>query len=102
MPYIPNEERPEYDVFINTLAELIVAKTIDKNLGWAGHYNYVATSLLLKVLELVYGAISYGSYALADGVIDTMKDEFQRRVGHKYEDKKWIENGDVGYDRLLT
>ena len=41
------------------------------------------------------GKASYSKLAVITGVLENIKQEFYRRVGEPYEDKKIRENGDI-------
>ncbi len=41
------------------------------------------------------GKASYSKLAVITGVLENVKQEFYRRVGEPYEDKKIRENGDI-------
>jgi hypothetical protein len=58
-----------------------------------GELNYMITELV--VVYLRHNGLSYQTCNDIVGALDNAKDEFRRRVQHKYEDKKIKENGDV-------
>lgn len=96
MPYIPKEERGNYDSLIDELAERIVAHTKGKeDTAFAGVLNYICTRLTLKVIKLKFGKLRYSILAIVTGVFKNIADEFYRRLGVPYEDKKIKEHGDV-------
>lgn len=58
-----------------------------------GELNYVITRIILEHLEIK--GTSYTTMNTIVGVLEQVKDEFQRRIVHPYEDQKKEENGDV-------
>jgi len=77
MPYI----REEFRKIANTIP-------ID-----AGELNYKLTNVILDYLSR--NGNKYNVMNEIVGVLEQVKDEFQRRIIHPYEDKKINENGDV-------
>lgn len=71
----------------------------DSNLKTAGELNYYFTYIINEYLE--HNNLSYEVCNSIIGALDNCKDEFRRRVLHKYEDKKIKENGDV-YNKKFT
>ncbi|KKN32421.1 hypothetical protein LCGC14_0814090 [marine sediment metagenome] len=65
----------------------------------AGELNFVFTELILEYLEVC--GLSYQTCNDIIGALEQAKDEFRRRVVHRYEDIKIEENGDV-YDPQYT
>lgn len=90
MPYIPKHKRERLDTILRFLASRIEGP---------GELNYAVTFLLVRYI-LYCGGLSYGTSALARGVLKDVSDEFYRRVMHTYENKKCFSHGDV-YDELL-
>lgn len=97
MPYIPQRDRKILNPLIDQLAEQIVveAKKSKDEAAFAGLLNYTGTRLALKVLRLRFGAIRYWLVAIVVGTFHNVADEFYRRLGFPYEDRKIEENGDV-------
>ena len=87
MPYITQEDRPQYDKVLEELIGLLKEKppeSID------GHLNYVVTRVIKEVYPLRYYHINK-----AMGVLECIQHEFYRRVAAPYEDTKIEQNGDV-------
>ena len=87
MPYITQEDRPQYDAVLEELVRLLKDKppeSID------GHLNYVVTRVIKEVYPLRYYHINK-----AMGVLECIQHEFYRRVAAPYEDTKIEQNGDV-------
>ena len=87
MPYITQEDRPQYDKVIEELVTLLKDKppeSVDGNL------NYVVTRIIKEVYPLRYYHINK-----AMGVLECIQHEFYRRVAAPYEDTKIEQNGDV-------
>jgi hypothetical protein len=87
MPYITQEDRPQYDEVLAELIGLLKEKppeSID------GHLNYVVTRVIKEVYPLRYYHINK-----AMGVLECIQHEFYRRVAAPYEDTKIEQNGDV-------
>jgi len=87
MPYITQEERPQYDDVLETLIELLKEKPPE---SVDGHLNYVVTRVIKEVYPLRYYHINK-----AMGVLECIQHEFYRRVAAPYEDTKIEQNGDV-------
>lgn len=85
MPYISKERREELD---STIFQL--AKRISIPERRHGELNYCIT----RLLDMFYRG-SYSHYSQALGIIESVKQEFYRRVVAPYEDKKRKENGEV-------
>ncbi len=87
MPYIAQEDRPQYDKALEEITNLLKEnppETID------GHLNYVITKIIKEVYPLRYYHINK-----AMGVLECVQHEFYRRVAAPYEDTKIEQNGDV-------
>lgn len=97
MPYIDPKDRQVLDPLIDQLAEQIMveSKKSKDEASFAGLLNYTSTRLALKVLRLRFGAIHYWLVAIVVGTFHNVADEFYRRLGFPYEDRKIEENGDV-------
>ena len=87
MPYITQEERPQYDKVIAELVTLLKEKPPE---SVDGHLNYVVTRVIKEVYPLRYYHINK-----AMGVLECIQQEFYRRVAAPYEDTKIEQNGDV-------
>ena len=87
MPYITQEERPQYDKVIEELVKLLKEKPPE---SVDGHLNYVVTRVIKEVYPLRYYHINK-----AMGVLECIQQEFYRRVAAPYEDTKIEQNGDV-------
>jgi hypothetical protein len=87
MPYITQEDRPQYD---DVLAELIGLLKEKPPESVDGHLNYVVTKVIKEVYPLRYYHINK-----AMGVLECIQHEFYRRVAAPYEDTKIEQNGDV-------
>ncbi|MDP2855621.1 MAG: hypothetical protein Q8N90_00670 [bacterium] len=97
MPYIAQKNREQFDPLIDQLAEKIVAESKKENYdgAFAGFLNYVCTRLALKVIRKQFGKLRYWLIATVVGTFHNVADEFFRRLGGKYEDKRLMELGDV-------
>lgn len=82
MPYIPPQDREHLDDVIADLGSHELTP---------GELNYVITRILLRNLP----DPRYEDYALATGVLETVKLELYRRAVVPYEDAKLRINGDV-------
>jgi len=87
MPYITQEERPQYDDVLEELIGLLKEKPPE---SVDGHLNYVVTRVIKEVYPLRYYHINK-----AMGVLECIQHEFYRRVAAPYEDTKIEQNGDV-------
>ena len=58
-----------------------------------GELNYCLTLIILDYVRRMHK--SYATINEVVGALEQVKDEFQRRVVHPYEDKKREENGEV-------
>jgi hypothetical protein len=87
MPYITQEDRPQYD---KVLAEITTLLKENPPESVDGHLNYVVTKIIKEVYPLRYYHINK-----AMGVLECIQHEFYRRVAAPYEDTKIEQNGDV-------
>jgi len=87
MPYITQEDRPQYDEVLKELIGLLKEKPPE---SVDGHLNYVVTRVIKEVYPLRYYHINK-----AMGVLECIQHEFYRRVAAPYEDTKIEQNGDV-------
>ena len=81
MPYIKDREFLDDVIDKIDFGELV-----------AGDLAYMITRLLIGFTETT---ISYKNYALAIGVLETVKEEFYKREITPYEEEKCEMNGDV-------
>ena len=87
MPYITQEDRPQYDDVLEELIGLLKEKPPE---SVDGHLNYVVTKVIKEMYPLRYYHINK-----AMGVLECIQHEFYRRVAAPYEDTKIEQNGDV-------
>jgi hypothetical protein len=87
MPYINEEDRPQYEEPIQQIIDLLKEKPVE---SMDGHLNYIITKIIKEVYPLRYFHINR-----AMGVLECIKQEFYRRVAAPYEDTKVEQNGDV-------
>ncbi len=80
MPYIPQDAR----------APLLSGEAFPTT---SGELNFLITSIILNYL--LEKGVGYETMNSIVGALDQVKDEFQRRVVHPYEDSKKVENGDL-------
>lgn len=97
MPYIKKEARPVLDTSIDQLANDIanIAKQDGSETAYAGLLNYSCTRLAMKVIDIQFGKIRYGTLATITGVFKNIADEFYRRIAIPYEDKQIEKSSDV-------
>lgn len=94
MPYIPPSQRKELDHLIDQLAEKI--KTLRKEeVDFAGLLNYTCLRLALKTTKICFGKLRYWLIAILAGIFQNISDEFYRRLGVPYEERKKEETGDL-------
>ncbi len=95
MPYIKISEREKLRQFLNPLLDHVANESYSCELT-SGHLNYIITKIIKAFLECTDEYVPcYDDYNSVVGVLECVKDEFQRRKVHIYEDKKIIENSDV-------
>lgn len=87
MPYIPLEDRPQYNTEIHSLV-----KKLNEN-GWPeGHVNFIIFSIMrqwfLKVKR-------YHTIARLTGVLENVKQEFYRTHAAPYENQAINKNGNI-------
>ena len=87
MPYIVQEDRPQYE---EVLAQFITLLKANPPEAIDGHLNYVVTRIIKGIYPLRYYPINK-----AVGVLECIKMEFYRRIAAPYEDTKIEQNGDV-------
>lgn len=103
MPYIQEKRRQNLDKEINQLVVSLktnlenvdnpFGKSLDNNelMQLLGDLNYCVSRLISSLM----GDVSYTKIAMITGVLENIKQEYYRRVGQNYEDKKILENGDI-------
>jgi hypothetical protein len=87
MPYLKKEQRPKIDELLAPLIDHLKSIPLEDQ---DGSVNYVVTKILKQLYPLKYFHLNR-----AIGVIETIKQEFYRRVVGPYENTKIRENGDV-------
>ncbi len=88
MPYIPREDRKQYQDAIKELAEKIPEDRMQR----PGHINYIVSLLL----DRVYGSeMRYADHNEAIGVLTCIQSELYRRKTAPYEDLKINSEGDL-------
>ena len=83
-PYIKNEERTKFQYLLAEFGKVEV-KTV-------GELNFLLTSIIWMFVKRV--GINYTNINNIIGCLECVKQEFYRRVGIPYEEKKKLENGD--------
>ncbi len=83
MPYIKQELRK----FLNI--------DDDRPIESTGELNYFITNVIMNFLPANY---NYNDLNAVMGVLESVKQEFYRRVVVPYEEKKMEENGDVYFE----
>jgi hypothetical protein len=94
MPYITQDERPQYDVDLDTLDY-----GLDEYGYKSGHVTYV---LYMIVARWFKRQPSYSTICKIRGCLIGTLAEFDRRIAAPYEDKKIKENGDVSLEHRDT
>jgi hypothetical protein len=87
MPYIKSEKRPIYKDEIESLVKKLENQPLTEQ---DGDLNYIVTTIMKRLYTP-----KYFNYNRALGVIESIKQEYYRRVVGPYEDGKIKENGDV-------
>lgn len=87
MPYIPQNQRENYDDLINGLVNRLEQREFH-----LGHLNYIISSLVRRVIDDEDG---YEWLSSIGGVLSDVRDEFYRTVMVPYEQAKIEENGDI-------
>lgn len=88
MPYIPKEDRYQYQNLLEELSKIIPQDTTKR----CGHMNYVISLLI----EKVYGTkLRYFEYNEIKGLLGCIDAEIYRRKTGPYEDKAIEKNGDL-------
>ncbi|UCH31286.1 MAG: hypothetical protein JSV05_07245 [Candidatus Bathyarchaeota archaeon] len=87
MPYIKSENREKYNRVLKELTNIVKLVPLEQV---DGELNYVITKILKEVYPLRYFHLNR-----AIGVLESVKQEFYRRVVSPYEDLKIQESGDV-------
>jgi hypothetical protein len=86
MPYIKKLDREMIDPLLSELTEINLTD---------GDLNYIFTKLILNSLSK--DKVNYQNLQNKIGMLECCKQELYRRLLSIYEDKKIVENGDVGY-----
>lgn len=87
MPYIKAENREKYQKILEDLISILKSLPVEEV---DGELNYVVTKMLKEVYSMRYFHLNR-----AVGVLESIKQEFYRRVVAPYEDVKLNESGDV-------
>jgi hypothetical protein len=87
MPYIKPESREKYNKVLKELISILTSVPTEQV---DGELNYVMTKMLKEVYPLRYFHLNR-----AIGVLESIKQEFYRRVVGPYENLKIQESGDV-------
>jgi hypothetical protein len=97
MPYIDPKYRKRLDPLIDKLADEVVheARQEKYDAAFTGLLNYVYTRLVLKIVKRLFGKVRYWVIAAVSGVFKNASDEWYRRVGAPYEDRKIKSEGDL-------
>ena len=90
MPYIKQEERPQYDKAINEIVDKLTGLS-EKQL--CGHLNYIIFTIVKRLVG--FRKPSYFLFNTILGAINCCSREIYRRLVGPYEDIKASENGDV-------
>lgn len=92
MPYILPTNREDYDKHIKQLLKEVKTNyPADRQVP--GEINYIITKILLEYLQ--GRNCHYSDLNEIMGILESVKQEFYRRVVAPYEEKKTKENGDV-------
>lgn len=83
MPYIPSDDRPHLDFFLDQLIPLIES---------AGELNYCLTRISVGYL---LNNICYSNIATVIGTLNLVISEIEQRLARPYEYSKLQQNGDV-------
>ena len=87
LPYIKNKNRVKYKKVLEELIDILKSLPLNEV---DGELNYVVTKIIKDVYPLRYFHLNR-----AMGVLESIKQEFYRRVVGPYEDIKIKESGDV-------
>ncbi|MGD8566376.1 MAG: hypothetical protein PVF96_08520 [Candidatus Bathyarchaeota archaeon] len=87
MPYIKPENREKYGVVLEELVTIMKSVPLEQ---LDGELNFIITRILKEVYPLRYFHLNR-----AMGVLESVKQEFYRRVVAPYENEKITESGDV-------
>lgn len=91
MPYIRQEDRPQYESEINSLVEKIDLGAIQDGIIDPGHFNYIFTTILNRCKF----TRNYRNYNAIVGMVECVKSEYYRCEVAPYEDIKKEQNGTV-------
>ena len=101
MPYIKQEDRVRYDSIVDQLkVKLFEAADENTTICFAGHLNYIITSLIKKTYEGYLdkeggGKLCYSDYNEIIGMLSCCLLEEYRHIIGPYEEKAMKNNGDV-------
>jgi hypothetical protein len=87
LPYIKPENREKYGVVLEELVTIMKSVPLEQ---LDGELNFIITRILKEVYPLRYFHLNR-----AMGVLESVKQEFYRRVVAPYENEKITESGDV-------
>jgi hypothetical protein len=87
MPYIKKEKRYVYKDEIENLVKKLESQPLTDQ---DGDLNYIITSIMKRSYTP-----KYFNCNRAIGVLESIKQEYYRRVSAPYEDEKIKENGDI-------
>ena len=87
MPYIKPENREKYGVVLEELVTILKSVPLEQ---LDGELNFIITRILKEVYPLRYFHLNR-----AMGVLESVKQEYYRRVVAPYENEKIKESGDV-------
>lgn len=93
MPYIPQEDRVQYDALVDELAAKL--RSLGSNDAMVGPLNYIVSRLTWQLCGHGGGECRYARLNAVVGALDCAKSELVRRIVSPYEDAKIAEAGDV-------
>jgi hypothetical protein len=91
MPYIPIDDRVQYEQSINVIVSLL--SKLPNETDVEGHFNYIVSSIIKRYLDGT--GIRYYKCNKFCGALDCISKELYRRVVAKYEDDAITKNGDI-------
>jgi len=91
MPYIPQNERLQYEDAIQAIVDRLMA--LDENTA-KGHLNYIIFSIIKRYLQ-AKGMRYFRAQDFIGGVLTCCQLECYRRLLAPYEDNAMERNGDV-------
>lgn len=92
MPYIPLDQRPQFDDHADRIGEILNALPEEQ---LAGALNYAMTRILWQLCGHGDGKRRYARMNAVIGAVECAKLEMYRRVVAPYEDEKIESAGDV-------